>query len=149
MSRAIAQPVPIVLPKRPVTPWRWGLAAVGVACFGLAMVGAVVPGLPTTVFVLVGSYFLTRSCPWLEQRLLNVRLLRPYAEFVRSTAPMSSRARYGALAAMSVSVAVSLALLWIADGLTPVVGGLIGVLWLIGVVAILRFRRPRGSADGI
>lgn len=137
-----SEPATIALPgHRPVTPWRWGLAAVGVACFGLAMVGTVVPGMPTTVFLLIGSFFLTRSCPWLEERLLRVRVLRPYAQFLRSTEPMPRKMRIAALAAMSVSVGGSLALLAATDALTPLIASIIVALWLAGVVAILRFRR--------
>jgi uncharacterized membrane protein YbaN (DUF454 family) len=125
------------------TPWRWALASMGVVCFGLGGVGAVVPGMPTTVFLLLGSFFLVRSCPWLEQRLLSTRLFRPYAEFVRSREPMSRKARVAAIIAMTISVAVSLAVLALTHKLTPIVGGIIAALWLVGFVAILLFRRPK------
>lgn len=123
------------------TPWRWAMAGVGVVCFALGGVGAVVPGMPTTVFVLLGSYFLVRSCPWLEERLLTSRLFRPYARFVRSREPMSTKARVAAISAMSVSVVVSLVVLATADKLTPVIAGVIVALWLVGFVAIVLFRR--------
>jgi uncharacterized membrane protein YbaN (DUF454 family) len=110
---------------------------------GLGGVGAVVPGMPTTVFLLLGSFFLVRSCPWLEQRLLSTRLFRPYAEFVRSREPMSRKARVAAIIAMTISVAVSLAVLALTHKLTPIVGGIIAALWLVGFVAILLFRRPK------
>jgi uncharacterized membrane protein YbaN (DUF454 family) len=106
-------------------------------------VGAVVPGMPTTVFVLLGSYFLVRSCPWLEERLLTSRLFRPYAQFVRSREPMSTKARIAAISAMSLSVVVSLALLAAADKLTPVIAGGVIALWLAGFIAIMLFRRRR------
>jgi hypothetical protein len=123
------------------TPWRWAMAGVGVVCFALGGVGAVVPGMPTTVFVLLGSYFLVRSCPWLEERLLTSRLFRPYAQFVRSREPMSTKARIAAISAMSLSVVVSLALLAAADKLTPVIAGGVIALWLAGFIAIMLFRR--------
>lgn len=125
------------------TPWRWAMAGVGVVCFALAGVGAVVPGMPTTVFVLLGSYFLVRSCPWLEERLLTSRLFRPYARFVRSREPMSGKARAGAIGAMSVSVGASLVVLAMTEKLTPVLASVIVALWLTGFVAIMLFRRPR------
>ncbi len=125
------------------TPWRWAMAGVGVVCFALAGVGAVVPGMPTTVFVLLGSYFLVRSCPWLEERLLTSRLFRPYARFVRSREPMSGKARAAAIGAMSVSVGASLVVLAMTEKLTPVIAGVIVALWLTGFVAIMLFRRPR------
>jgi uncharacterized protein len=125
-----------------LTPWRWALAGLGVACFVLGAIGAMVPGMPTTVFLLIGSYLLTRSCPWLEERLLRIRVLRPYAEFVRSKEPMSIRARWVAFGLMSASIACSVTILFFADKLPWLVGGLIGGMWVIGAVAILRFRRP-------
>lgn len=117
------------------------MAGVGVVCFALGGVGAVVPGMPTTVFVLLGSYFLVRSCPWLEERLLTSRLFKPYAQFVRSREPMSTKARVAAITAMSVSVGVSLAVLAATEKLTPVVAGVIAALWLSGFIAIMLFRR--------
>jgi uncharacterized protein len=133
-------PKPLTVARRP-SPWRWAYAALGVASFGLAVVGAMVPGLPTTIFVLIGSYFLTRSSPRLEERLMRWRIFRPYLDFVRSTEPMSRRARIAAISAMSISVVVSLVSLAAAGVLTWWIGGAIGVLWAIGLVAILRFRR--------
>lgn len=135
----------------PIVPvQRWGFAAIGLACFALGAIGAVVPGMPTTVFLLIGSYFLTRSSPALEKRLLDSRLLRPYAEFVRSEKPMSTRARWVAISMMSISVAVSLTVLYLSGRLPVLVLGVILSLWLIGLVSILRFRRRAkvaGPAD--
>lgn len=119
------------------------MAGAGVVCFALGGVGAVVPGMPTTVFLLVGSYLLVRSCPWLEERLLTTRLFRPYATFIRSREPMSGKARAAAIGAMSVSVGASLVVLAMTEKLTPVLAGVIAGLWLAGLVAIMLFRRPR------
>jgi uncharacterized protein len=123
------------------TPYRWALAATGVFCFALGGVGAVVPGLPTTVFLLVGSFLLVRSCPWLEERLLTWRLFAPYARFIRSREPMPTRGRVAAIAAMSLSVAGSLLVLRFTDKLTPLIAASIVALWVVGLIAILLFRR--------
>ena len=44
---------------------------------------------------------------------------------------------------MTISVAVSLAVLALTHKLTPIVGGIIGALWLVGFIAILLFRRRK------
>jgi uncharacterized membrane protein YbaN (DUF454 family) len=98
----------------------------------------------------MGSFFLTRSCPWLEAKLLSTRLLRPYAEFVRSREPMTMRARIIAMTCMWCSIVVSLAVLGASHKLGGVRGQL--VLWLVigaglvGTIVIARFRRSRANA---
>ena len=42
--------------------------------FGLGATGAILPGLPTTPFLLLTSYFLLRASPKLNERLLNSRM---------------------------------------------------------------------------
>jgi uncharacterized membrane protein YbaN (DUF454 family) len=51
-----------------------GLASV---FLGLAFAGVILPGLPTTPFVLLASYFLSRSWPRLNEKLLSSKLLGP------------------------------------------------------------------------
>ena len=43
----------------------------------LGVVGVVLPGIPTTPFLLLASYFFARSSPQLHQRLLDSRLFGP------------------------------------------------------------------------
>ena len=52
------------------------LAAAGVF-FVLGLAGVVIPGLPTTPFLLLTSYFLLRSSPRLNKALLHSRLFGP------------------------------------------------------------------------
>ena len=72
---------------------RWLYVGLGVLSVGLAVVGAIVPGMPATVFLIIASYFLTRSCPSLEKRLLQHRIFAPYLPYVRAGTPMPRRAR--------------------------------------------------------
>jgi hypothetical protein len=128
-------------PRSVASGWRWLLAAVGLVCFGLAAVGAIVPGLPTTVFLLIGSYFLTRSCPWLERRLVQSRLFRPCAAYLDPSTPVSARGRATALAAMWLSIAISIALLVWRQAAGNLAIAAIAAAGVVGTVAILRFRR--------
>jgi uncharacterized membrane protein YbaN (DUF454 family) len=141
----IAQPRPVRSPGR--SPRRWLLAAVGVLAVVLGGIGVFVPGLPTTIFLIIASYCFARSCPWLEERLLRVPLFAPYMRFIDERRPMSTRARVISIAAMWTSVVLSLA--WLrASGLlsTALATTMVGAAG-IGTVAVLRFRRaPRPEA---
>ena len=137
---------------RPRSPRRVGLAAAGLACFGLGFVGIMVPGMPTTVFVLIGSYLLTRSCPWLERKLVESRLFRPYAKYLDPTVPMPRRAKTLAIVSMWTAILISCALVMLA-GAPWFVPTLIGAMGLAGTWVIARFRRhlatcpPRPAAE--
>lgn len=127
-------------------PLRWMFVVLGVASVGLAVVGAIVPGMPATVFLIVASYCFTRSCPWLEERLLSHRIFAPYLPYIRRDAPMPRRARVIAITAMWISIAMSLVALERAGWLSPVVaGGLLGSA-VIGTIAILLVRRGPSPA---
>jgi uncharacterized protein len=88
---------------------RWLLATVGVFFVGLAALGAVLPGLPTTIFLILASWCFARSCPWLERKLVQARLFRPFRPYLQPGARMPRRAQATALALMWTAIAVSLA----------------------------------------
>ncbi|MEM6756899.1 MAG: DUF454 family protein [Planctomycetota bacterium] len=106
---------------------RWLLAGVGVGCVGLGALGVFVPGLPTTVFLIIASACFVRSCPKLEAMLLRHRLFAPYMRYVDGRSPMPFRARIAAAIAMWACVGLSLALLAAADRLP---------LWLAGTIVL-------------
>src|SRR5512139_1477319 len=89
-------------------PRRLAFAAAGIACVGLGWIGVFVPGLPTTIFLILASYCFARSCPWLEERLLRVPVFAPYMAFIDEGRPMSTRARVISTTAMWTSVLFSL-----------------------------------------
>jgi uncharacterized membrane protein YbaN (DUF454 family) len=133
--------------SRPVTerigrsPRRWILAALGVICVGLAAAGLVVPGLPTTVFLIAASYLFTRSCPWLEERLVRHRMFRAYAAYLDGSCPMPRRARWTALILMWSAVTTSLVLLAARGALEAWLAGTIVAAALAGSAFILMYRR--------
>lgn len=136
---------PVLVPTRGLlSGMRWMQAGLGLVCFGLGAIGAMVPGMPTTVFLLMGSWLLTRSCPALERRLramplfANCTLLNPEAPFTPS-------ARRAALVAMWTSILASSALLaW--RGVPMWVVATVLASGVAGTVAIRRFRRHLPTA---
>ncbi len=123
---------------------RWALAALGVASVALAAIGAVVPGLPTTVFLIVASWCFARSCPWLEERLVRIPLFRPFLGYLDG-ARMPLRAVLLTLAIMWAAVAASGALLLAGDNPRPLLAAIVLVAGLVGSVFIVRLRMRRGD----
>lgn len=93
-------------------PRRWAWAGVGLVSVGLGWLGVFVPGLPTTVFLLIASYCFARSCPWLEERLLRVPLFAPYMRALDSGRGLSRQAATRAVTSLWISLGVSLTVLW-------------------------------------
>jgi uncharacterized protein len=125
-------------------PRRWAFAGAGIAAVGLGWLGVFVPGLPTTIFLIIASYCFARSCPWLEERLLRIPLFAPYMKVLDEGRGMSKKAAASALVSMWACVAISLTVLYLAGGLRPWVAGLIVGLAAIGTGSVLLFaRKPR------
>ncbi|WP_321471569.1 YbaN family protein [uncultured Paludibaculum sp.] len=90
-----------------------GLGCVAVA---LGFVGVLVPGMPTTVFVLVASYFFGRSSPRLEGWLLRHRWFGPPLRRFRETGGITRAGKVAALGSMWTAVLISAGLLVAASG---------------------------------
>lgn len=86
-------------------------AGLGCGCVGLGALGAVVPGLPSTVFLIAASYLFARSSPRLERRLRAHRWLGPTLRRFADTGGMPRRAKVAALGSMWAGIALSCAAL--------------------------------------
>lgn len=120
---------------------RWLFACLGVVCVGLGAVGVFVPGLPTTVFLLVASWLFTRSCPWLEDRLLGLPLFRPFLRNLQPGVAMPRRAMVTSLVFMWAAIAVSAGMLLSGGDGRPVAAAAIVVAGLVGTAAMVRLSR--------
>ena len=129
---------------RPRTPLRILYLAGGVVCTGLAVLGALLPGLPATIFLIGASACFLRSSPRLEARLVRHPLFRPYRPFVDGTKPIPARARV--VAALCLWTAVGLSL-WTFAARGALHGWVLATMLVagaVGTVAIARVRRgPR------
>jgi uncharacterized membrane protein YbaN (DUF454 family) len=105
-----AQPPSEAFAPRPLAaPWRWLLVLL--ACLSLAtgVVGIFVPGLPTTVFVLIAAWAAARSSPRLHRWLLSHRVFGKLIADWQHGGCVSRRSKWNASAAMGLCTTL---LLW-------------------------------------
>jgi uncharacterized membrane protein YbaN (DUF454 family) len=122
---------------------RWLFAFLGVVSVGVGFIGVFVPGLPTTIFLILASYLFTRSCPWLEQKLVRSPVFKPYLRYLDGDRAMPVRARVATIAMIWVAVSTSCALMAWRGTLSPVFVAVVGGLALIGSVVVAVVYRGR------
>lgn len=120
-------------------PARWLWTALAWLCIALGLLGVVLPGLPTTPFILLAAALAAKGSPRLRQRLLEHRLCGPAIRDWESYGAVSRRAKRLAVLAMAACGAF----LWL-------VGAPIWSLILAGAamsgVALWLWRRPEPPA---
>ncbi|MBS7349698.1 MAG: YbaN family protein [Comamonas sp.] len=85
---------------------RWLLRGFAVFCLGLGIAGVFIPGLPTTVFILMASWAAARSSPRLHAWLHQHRLFGPMLRNWEAGGYVSRRAKYSAAATMLLSALI-------------------------------------------
>ena len=108
----------------------------GLICVGLGALGVVVPGLPTTPFLLLASWLFYRSSPRLQEWLLQ-SWLGTYIRSYRSRGGMTVAQKAGACGIMVAMVLLS-TFVFIPQGsvarvIVPIAGA-VGVLTVIFAV---------------
>jgi uncharacterized membrane protein YbaN (DUF454 family) len=109
--------------------------------FVLGALGAVLPVLPTTPFLLLTSYFLARSSPRLNSWLLASRFFGPILKDWQQLGGVRPDVKVKAI--MIVLVAVSLSL-WLTD-LPSMFRWIVATIALIGIGVILRLPAPESA----
>lgn len=85
---------------------RWLLLGFAGLCLVLAALGVVLPGLPTTPFILLAAWAAARSSPRLHAWLTNHRLFGPMVRNWQDGGTVSRRAKWSATGAMAVCAVV-------------------------------------------
>jgi uncharacterized membrane protein YbaN (DUF454 family) len=80
----------------------------GFLCLGLAVIGALLPVMPTTVFVILAAWCFARSSPALERRLLEHPRFGPHILRWRTSGAISRQAKRAATVALALSIAAEL-----------------------------------------
>lgn len=100
----------------------------------LGVLGVLLPGLPATPFLLLTSYFLSKSSPRLNVALLNSRWLGPVLTDWQVHGGVRRHVKVQAIVA--VVIAVGLTIFFSGYSLWPSVG--VCVLAAIGIIVVLR-----------
>lgn len=130
-------PTPASLPAhRPANHWltRVLLRLLAVTSLGLGIAGVFIPGLPTTVFILIAGWAAARSSPRLHTWLWQHKLFGPMLQNWSQGGLVSRKAKYSAAAMMCLCAAV----LWLTP--TPTWVRLVATGCMAVVLAWLCYR---------
>lgn len=109
----------VVVPPLPV---RAALILLALVCVALGLIGIVVPGMPTTVFILIAGWAAARSSPRLSRWLYAHRLFGPTLRNWDEGGFVSRRVKWIASATMA--------------GSALIVGMTVGNVWTRGIALI-------------
>ena len=121
-------------------PVRWLLWAAGSVSLLLGLIGVVLPGLPTTPFVLLAAACYAKASPRLHAWLRNHRLPGPMLRDWEAHRSLTRRTKTVAVASMLLMVSISI---WSFRG-RLVLQLLLLALGLIGAWVVLRIPTRRG-----
>lgn len=121
-------------------PLRWLLWAAGSLSLVLGLIGVVLPGLPTTPFILLAAACYAKASPRLHAYLLNHRLTGPLLRDWETHRSLTRRTKTIAVVSMLVMVSFSIWSFrhrWIAQAVLVALGA-------IGAWVVLRIPTRRG-----
>ncbi len=85
--------------------------ALGWVCVVLGAIGVVLPGWPTTVWILVAAFFFARSSPRFYGWIMHHRLFGPLLRDWRDGRGLSARAKTWAVVSIVLSIGTSIVLI--------------------------------------
>ena len=95
----------------------------GWLCVISGMIGVVLPGWPTTPFIILATYFFARSSPRFYNWVMNHRVFGPLIRDWRDGKGMTARTKTVAVATIVVTISISITL--------------IGVTWVRVLLAVI------------
>ncbi|WP_294235773.1 YbaN family protein [uncultured Sphingomonas sp.] len=115
---------------------RVGWLSLGIFCVALGIVGALLPLMPTTIFLILAAACFARSSPRLERWLLDHPRCGPTLRAWRRDGAMSRRAKAMAVGGMATGYAIFFT---VAD---PPVGVFVVAALIMSACAVYIYTRP-------
>ncbi len=112
---------------------RWLLLTLACVSLATGVAGIFIPGLPTTVFILIAAWAAARSSPRLYAWLLAHRLFGPMIINWENGGAVSRRAKWSATVAMGACIGIifyTAHRLWVAEVVTGIMLTVLLWLWL-------------------
>jgi hypothetical protein len=121
------------------------LKILGLICVGLGAIGVVLPGLPTTPFLLLALAFFARSSPELHRWLCRSQLFGPLLQEWQTYRAIRPSVRYTAITAVILGVGATCLL----TSASPIVKCLAFAAGICGLIVVLRLpiRRDLQTPD--
>jgi uncharacterized membrane protein YbaN (DUF454 family) len=113
--------------------------ALGLFCVLLGIIGALLPIMPTTIFLILAVGCFTRSSPRLEAWLLNHRYFGPSLRNWRETGAIHTRAKVLAVGSMIIGYGI----FWFGARPQPLLA--VGLGLLVAAFAAFVLTRPSGG----
>lgn len=130
-------PAPGEAPSTYLASWvRSAWLVAGLLFVGLGFVGAFLPVLPTTPFMILAAACFARSSTRLENWLLEHRKFGPVLRDWRQRGAIPRRAKMASL----IGTTIGYALFWIGSSPGPLLAGAVAALMLFGLAYV--FSRP-------
>jgi uncharacterized membrane protein YbaN (DUF454 family) len=120
-------------PARPLpAAARYLLLVFAALCVALGVIGIFVPGLPTTVFILMAGWAAARSSPRFSNWLESHKRFGPMIRDWRESRAVSRRAKLSATVVMAISATIlflTSTRMWLAEVITVVMALVLMWLW--------------------
>lgn len=115
---------------------RWMLISGGMTCVGLGAIGIILPGLPTTPFLLLATYCFARSSEPFHNWLIHHRWFGRYVRDFEAGRGMTRQAK-----------ATTVLIIWLSFGITivffvSVLWGQVGMMLMACTVSVYILRLP-------
>ena len=117
--------------------WLRGVyGALGFLTLGIGIVGTILPGIPTTMPIILAAFFFSKSSPRFDDWMLNHKVFGPLVRDWRAGVGFSARAK--AIAITAIVITFTITVVWAVD----VTGVRIGLILLAMGISTYILRLP-------